>query len=122
MYDLGDTIMASRKLFYFLFILLAIVTGILAWRAGFFSVLPEVIPPNANSLFIMDADYKFAEQIRDQLELSGFVVRDTQYVAIVNSQLVENNDLISLDLGSRTVILQVRSISSDKIIVGVYNQ
>ena len=115
--------MAASKIFiYVILVLFAVVTGILAWQAGFFSVDPQIIPPNADSLLIMGADYTLSERIRDQLELTGFIARDTRYVAIVNSQVIENNGLISLEIGSRTVVLQVKSISSDKIIVGVHKQ
>ena len=114
--------MAAPKIFIYVFLVLfAVATGFLAWQAGFFSVDPEIIPPNADSLFIMGADHSLSKQIRDKLELTGFIARDTRYVAIVNSQVVENNGLISLNIGSQTVVLQVKSISSDKIIVGVHD-
>ena len=108
-----------RKLLFAFLIALSFLTAVLAWRAGFFSTRPTILAPNENSLLIMGVDHKLGEKLRDRLELTGFMARDTQYVAIVNSQVVERDGVITIDLGVKKVELIVKSISADKIVFGV---
>ena len=112
--------MKSSNAFVFtILISLAIATGILAWKAGFFSFTPQLIPPHEDSLQILGADFNTVKEIHENLELTGFMARDTQHVAIVNAQVVETGGLLTVRIGSRMINLQVMSITADKIILSV---
>jgi hypothetical protein len=96
----------------------AVVTGVLAWRGGLFAAHPEMAPPTEDSLSIEGADDRVEARLRESIELTGFLRRGADYyVAIINSQVVEEGGTVVIELESVRHELRVKSISENRVVL-----
>ncbi len=99
--------------------LFAVFTGFLAWQAGFFSFTPTIIAPGTNSMEIRGIDQLTGAKLREKLALTGFMAKGTQTVAIVNEQVVKEQEVLKVDVGRKTFHLLVTAISEERITFSV---
>ena len=107
------------KLVLPLVLVFAVFTGILAWQAGFFSFTPHVIAPGANSLQIRGIDRISASRSAERLDLDGFMAQGTQTVAILNSEVVEEEGVLTVQVGTKSYTLLVTEITEERIMLSV---
>lgn len=100
-------------------LLFAVFTGLLAWQAGYFSFKPTIISPGANAMEIHGIDQFTAAKIRDKLDLTGFMAKGTQTVAIVNQQVVKEQEILNVDVGTKSYKLLVTTITEERIAFSV---
>jgi hypothetical protein len=111
--------MKARQLVMPLIGILAIGTGLMAWRADFFSFEPQIIPPGNDALIIQGLGYDSIQEATQQLKLSGFIKKGDLYLAIVNGEVVEVGSRLRVQIGREDLVLIVDSISAERIIVSV---
>jgi hypothetical protein len=109
-------IFTTRRFVLQLVVLFAIITGVLAWNANFFSFEPEIIEPGENALEIQGVDIEVEEQLRLELVLSGFIKKGDKFVAIINDQIVETDEIVVITLQKTEYSLVVKSVSAEQIV------
>lgn len=96
-----------------------LLVGLFAWRVGVRFPEPGGEEAAHGPVLIEGVTFSVEGRIRDQLMLQGFLQRGRDYIAIINDQLVEDDDTLSVKLGSRTYDLRVKTIEEGRIVLAL---
>ena len=97
----------------------AVVTGLLAWRAGYFSFKPEFIAPSDDAVVIQGIDQPTTERVAEKLVLTGFIKQGSRFVAIIDDQVVEVGEVLLVSDGPTQYRLLVNAISSVRVVLSL---